>query len=210
MSSESARGRVHHPTRIWGRTYSGWLRGVVAVAILTPLLKYVLDLLHEGMHQVVAVLQGGGPVACQADGVPIAWNWTAWGLPHLYTCFQSPSMGVNLVAATTGTSLLGLLVAYYSGGLAPWWLRWAVLLAGLKAWLGYGLYASGLLEYPIRHHGHLVLTGGDGARILHAFGRLGQLPGYLVLGLGLIVVYERLRDSPVMCSACQPPRRRRS
>lgn len=179
------------------------LMGVVAVA-----LNLTATLFHEMVHVFWAYLETGTVLWNCGDIGPVG-VWTDMSvIPRFYACVPgSGAEGVNELVATMLTAAVGVGLILRSSSVSRPGVRRGMLLSGSLLWFQYSLYGAGLWYIPtLSEAGDVVMTGGhDGFDILAAFGYPGMIPGVMMLSIGGVILWERLRDSKDAC-ACALPR----
>lgn len=159
----------------------------LAALVLAPLLFVAELLLHEAVHAAINFAATGQIASCgEGLGPFVIRNG------RMFTCYVEGGVPAwNNLLTPTSMALLGLAAVHYSPRV-PWLgARWAVAFVGISTWVFESLYSLGMLAAP-RMTADGVVHAGDGVAALEAFGRIAQLPGVLLLGLGVWIVMGRV------------------
>lgn len=162
-----------------------------------------ITVLHELLHIVIAMATGGSIAPCATTGIPIGSHFTLGQLiqPHFYSCFYNGTpVGWNPLLAVFGTTLIGIFGIWFSRRIITAYIRTGTLIGSIIIWFQYALYGMSLIHWPeIGPNGAITYSRGDGYAILHYFGSWGYIPFAFALGLGIVVLYYRLKNSILMC-----------
>lgn len=155
--------------------------GFVAVGVL---LKLVL---HESLHVLVNALATGGVPDCGIVGPLVV----AHG--RIGVCYRPGGIPAwNNLLTPVAMSALGIAAFYWSPRFGTRPRRVAAFVVGVYAWFFEALYSMAyyipptLTETGVEYHG-------DGVVALDAFGHAAQLPGVVLLVVGLVALTRRVR-----------------
>jgi hypothetical protein len=166
----------------------GMRRSTAALAAIGVTLVTYLGLvfIHELIHLVINVALTGGDIGTCYTGIPFKIES---GRP--YTCLAAggnPSL--NALITPYATSLLGLALMVLSPRLDKRYLRWGVFGGGVLSWSLQALYGMGFYTPPMLTHEGVKYIG-DGVTALEAYGKVSQIPGFVLIIIGVLYVLRK-------------------
>lgn len=163
------------------------VKNSIPATILFGIVLLFGSVVHELIHLLINYAQTGVIQSCQFGPFKLYQN----GRPAV--CLASGgSIDVNALVTPLLTSIIGLVLMYWSDGFSRPWLRWGVFSSGTYIWLSQALYSMGYFTPPMFREGDVEYVG-DGVQALEAFGQVAVIPGILLIGVGVFILLMRVQ-----------------
>lgn len=153
---------------------------------------YVVEqLLHEILHAVINAIATGTIATCGTVGPFLIKQG------RIATCItRSEITALNSLIAPLLLSGVGIGLLYRGSTIKTRGLRWGVFGGGLVMWLSEALYSMGWLTPPTFTSSGIRYWG-DGVIALETYGWIAQVPGAVLLVIGVIVIHVRYLDRTI-------------